>query len=82
MRRRACQSGWRSSQPALRALSRDGFHLAVSEDARNAQEPITHSMRLVLVDRQGALRGFYDASDAQQMARLRLDARRLLGERP
>jgi cytochrome oxidase Cu insertion factor (SCO1/SenC/PrrC family) len=44
-------------------------------------EPITHSTRLVLVDRTGVIRGYYEADDAKAMARLQQDLRRVLRER-
>ena len=65
---------------ALRALAVQGFRLAVSEGGP-PEEPITHSVRLVLVDRDGAIRGTYDATDDGAMQRLRADARRLLAAR-
>ncbi len=58
-------------------LAHTGFHLGVGEEG-SAEEPITHSVRLVLVDRQGHIRGYYDATDAQAMVKLQQDARRLL----
>ena len=63
---------------ALYALCQQGFRLAVGEDAASAREPIVHSVRLVLVDRAGRIRGYYEATDAQAMGRLRRDARQLL----
>lgn len=60
-------------------LSQAGFQLAFSDEG-TAEEPITHSRRFVLVDRQGVLRGSYDAGEAEAMARLRRDARRLVRE--
>lgn len=62
---------------AIAALSREGFRLGLSEEG-TAQEPITHSVRLVLVDQRGHLRGYYDATDVRAMQRLQGDARRLL----
>ena len=64
---------------AVIALARDGFHLGVSQDG-TVQEPITHSVRLVLVDRHGRLRGYYDADEAEAMRHLERDIRRLLGQ--
>jgi len=46
-----------------------------------ARGTITHSVRLVLVDSHGSIRGYYDATDAQAMAHLHTDARRLARER-
>ncbi len=42
---------------------------------------ILHSDRFVLIDRSGAVRGYYDAADPEQAKRLRRDVRRLLRER-
>ena len=56
---------------AIERLSREGFHLA-------AAEPITHSGRLVLVDRQGVIRGYYDPTEPEQMRQLREHVRYLL----
>ncbi|MBI3321507.1 MAG: SCO family protein [Candidatus Omnitrophica bacterium] len=66
---------------AIATVARQGFHLGVSQDG-TVQEPITHSVRLVLVDQRGHLRGSYDAMEAEAMARLLEDARRLLTEPP
>ena len=62
----------------LQRLCREGFRLAVADEAGTPEEPITHSVRLVLVDRGGAIRGYYDATDAAQRKRLARDARTLL----
>ena len=61
---------------AMTSLVQDGFHLGIGLDG-SAREPITHSVRLVLVDQQGLIRGYYDATDAAAMAQLQRDARRL-----
>lgn len=63
----------------LTHLAQEGFHLSVSEDG-TADEPITHSVRLVLVDHQRRIRGYYDATEPQAMGRLVSDARRLIQE--
>lgn len=57
---------------AIRRLCLDGFHLSVSED----QDPalLTHSSRLALVDREGRIRGYYEAVDEAAMRQLRRDA--------
>ena len=62
----------------LRRLCREGFRLAVAEGAGTVEEPITHSVRLVLVDRAGDIRGYYDAADAGALKRLQRDLRKLL----
>lgn len=77
---RAPASRWRFVTGESQAVSRlveDGFHLGVSDGA-SAAEPITHSLRFVLVDQEARLQGYYDATDARAMARLEADARRLL----
>lgn len=65
---------------ALTSLIRDGFHLGIGADG-SAEEPITHSVKLVLVDQRGAIRGYYDTAEPSALARLRADARRLARER-
>jgi hypothetical protein len=65
---------------AIRPLCVQGFRLAFDDQPEVAQEPILHSVRLVLVDRTGQIRGYYDATDAEALSRLREDARRLLGD--
>ena len=75
-------TSWRfvTGEPeAILRLAREGFRLGVSKDG-TAEEPITHSVRLVLIDQRGAVRGYYDATDEQAMTRLRGDAHRLQGE--
>ena len=63
---------------AIRRLCQEGFRLSVSEDGASAREPITHSTRLVLVDRQGRIRGYYEATDEAAVRQLRRDLRRVL----
>jgi protein SCO1/2 len=47
----------------------------------SAKDPFIHSSRLVLVDRQGKIRGYYDSGDPERMRMLRTDARSLIRER-
>jgi len=60
-------------------LSRDGFKLAAEEG--EAADPI-HSTRMVLVDRSGTIRGYYDATDADAITRLLADTAHLQREKP
>jgi protein SCO1 len=60
-------------------LSRDEFKLATGEGG--AAGPI-HSTRMVLVDRGGVIRGYYDATDADAVTRLLADTNHLLREQP
>jgi protein SCO1 len=60
-------------------LSRDGFKLAAAPN--DGAGPI-HSTRMVLVDRDGVIRGYYDATDADAVTRLLADTTHLLREQP
>ncbi len=62
-------------------LSHDGFKLAVS-DGSDAEEIPVHSTRMVLVDRHGQIRGYYDAAEADAMTKLVADTNHLLREQP
>ena len=74
---------WRSltgdQQEVERTVIR-GFHTAMAKvpregaDSHVAAFEIMHGERLVLVDRQGRIRGFYDADDQDRLLR---DARSL-----
>ncbi len=66
---------------AIYRLSRDGFKLAAAADGGENGEPI-HSTRLVLVDRSGTIRGYYDATDADAVTRILADTNHLLKEQP
>ena len=63
----------------LYRLIGQGFHLAVAASS-DASEPVTHSDRLVLVDRRGRLRGTYRSGEAEDMDRLRRDLETALRE--
>lgn len=56
----------------------EGFSLGVSEptaeDLKAGAEPVIHSNRLVLVDQEGRIRGYYDGSESQDMEKLVKDA--------
>jgi protein SCO1/2 len=57
----------------LHALIGQGFHLAVAQAPEGTAAPgelITHSDRLVLVDRLGRIRGYYHGSEEDTVARL------------
>ena len=66
------------------SLIRRGFMLALQRsDVPNAgrlatEGPVIHSTRLVLVDRDGRIRGYYETNDAGDMERLIADTRYLL----
>jgi protein SCO1 len=62
-------------------LSHDGFKLAVS-DGSDARGIPVHSTRMVLVDRHGQIRGYYDATEADAITKLVADTTHLLREQP
>jgi protein SCO1 len=73
--------GWlllTGDESRLHALARDGFHLAAAavpaeEQQQGGDGPFLHSSRLVLVDAQARIRGYYDSGDAEALAALRRD---------
>jgi len=69
------------TKSAIYKLSHDGFKLAVS-DGRDAQGIPVHSTRMVLVDRHGQIRGYYDATEPEAITKLLADTNHLLREQP
>jgi cytochrome oxidase Cu insertion factor (SCO1/SenC/PrrC family) len=69
------------SQSAIYGLSRNGFKLAISDGDEEKGIPV-HSTRMILVDRHGEIRGYYDAAEADGMTRLLADTNHLLREQP
>jgi protein SCO1/2 len=63
------------------SLVQTGFKLAVAEE-KNNPDPITHSTKLLLIDRQGWVRGFYEGVGADQTEQLVSDVDKLLNEKP
>ena len=59
----------------IRRICREGFKLSVSDETE--PDMLTHSSRLALVDRDGRIRGYYDAGDDAAMRQLRKDAKAL-----
>jgi cytochrome oxidase Cu insertion factor (SCO1/SenC/PrrC family) len=68
-------------QPIIYELSRDGFKLAVSDGRDDAGLPV-HSTRMILVDRHGDIRGYYNAAEADGLTKLVADTTHLLREQP
>jgi protein SCO1/2 len=62
----------------IRAISIQGFKLAVDENPENTTEPIVHSQRMILVDAHNQIRGYYDGLDSESMKQLIADSRRLI----
>src|SRR5262245_11541971 len=55
-----------------------GFKLPLDESGGTTAEPIAHSTRFVLVDKQGEIRGYYTGTEEQDLMRLAADAKQLL----
>src|SRR5438309_4778734 len=68
-------------QSTIYNLSRNGFKLAVSDGSYEKGIPI-HSTRMILVDRHGAIRGYYDAAEPDAVTKLMADTTHLLREQP
>ncbi|HXC63232.1 MAG TPA: SCO family protein [bacterium] len=71
-------------KPVLKKLIQEGFHLAAEpgerqSDARRAPD-ILHSSKIVLVDKHGDIRGYYDGLLAESVEAVRNDAARLAAE--
>jgi len=74
-RHRASPDRWlflRGPEEEVHALSYRGFRLGDEKD------PLAHSVRFVLVDRRGVVRGFYRGTDEEHVSRLLRDFRRLI----
>lgn len=66
------------------SVANEGFKLALTEN-KEGDEPVTHSTRLVLVDQEGWVRGFYEGVGEDSPAaaeRLVADIRSLLKTQP
>lgn len=64
---------------AIYGLIRDGFKLLVDDSQLKTEgDPIVHSNSFVLVDRQGRIRGYYNAFEPEALLLLRQDLARLL----
>jgi len=65
---------------AIYDLSISGFHLGVDDEGGTEVEPILHSQRIILIDGENEIRGYYDAQDDADMRQLLSDAKRVLDE--
>ena len=65
---------------AIYQLAIDGFKLSVTEQGGTEREPITHSTKLVLVDKNSTVRGFYEGTTPAETQRLLGDIERLRKE--
>ena len=69
------------SQSVIYNLSRNGFKLAVSDGSADTGIPV-HSTRVVLVDRHGEIRGYYNVTEPDAVTKLMADTSHLLREQP
>jgi protein SCO1/2 len=66
---------------AIYDLANQGFKLSLVEDKTSATEPVIHSTKLVLVDRNATVRGVYDGLSEQGKGKLLHDLHVLLAEK-
>jgi protein SCO1/2 len=64
----------------ISSLARDGFKLPLA-DATAEGAPIIHTTRLILVDKTGTVRGFYEGATESGVQEVVRDIRRLLEEK-
>ncbi len=58
-----------------------GFKMTVTDTPHDPLNPIEHSPRFLLIDRQGMVRETYDSRDDEDMARLLRDSRAVIAEK-
>jgi protein SCO1 len=70
---------WLTGEPeAVLTLVRTGFLLGVEENPGDERDPVLHSTRIVLVDGQNRIRGYYDGLEEEALERLGRDLARLV----
>jgi protein SCO1/2 len=65
---------------ALYDLFENGFHITVAdndEDKKATEGKFIHTTKLVLIDRRGAIRGYYDGLNPESWSKLQADLSRL-----
>ncbi len=65
---------------SLYDFARYQLYLSALEDVENVEEDFIHSEKVVLIDQQRRIRGYYSGIDDKEMVRLDRDIRRLLKE--
>ncbi|PMD95360.1 SCO family protein [Siphonobacter sp. BAB-5405] len=65
-------------KPQIYQLAIKGYKLAVQDDNAQTADAFTHDSKLVLVDKEGVIRGYYDGEDKEEIDRLILEIRVLL----
>jgi cytochrome oxidase Cu insertion factor (SCO1/SenC/PrrC family)/PAS domain-containing protein len=68
------------TREAIWQLSADGFGLPVRDDAQNAQMPILHDPRFIVVDRLGQVRGVFNSQSPAAIVELRKTLQFIVGE--
>jgi protein SCO1/2 len=66
------------SREVMWPIIRNGFNLAVSPNPDNEMMPVNHSARMVLMDREGDIRGYYMGTQDAGLKDLRKDLKALL----
>jgi cytochrome oxidase Cu insertion factor (SCO1/SenC/PrrC family) len=69
------------NKTAIRQMIRNSFRMSVEDNADSQDEPILHSSKIVLVDRDGLIRGYYDGTERDSLKQLVEDVSRLLAAR-
>lgn len=72
-----------TGEPAeIRRIVQEGFRLSAVPVKSESNDPVIfHSSRLVLVDQNGDIRGYYDSTDPDAVRHLRENARALLAKK-
>ena len=65
----------------IQHLATKGFYLSAATGDAGTNDEIVHSIRFVLVDRQGRIRGYYDGTDTATVKKIMADIQNLLEER-
>lgn len=60
---------------------RSSFKLGVDDSSGTPDEPVNHSTKLVLIDRRGQVRGYYDGTDAESIKKLAREVNHLVALR-
>lgn len=63
------------ANPFIQKLSQEQFKIAAAET------PASHSLRFILVDRNGDIRGYYHSTDPEDVEQMRADLAKLLAAR-
>jgi protein SCO1/2 len=63
---------------ALFDLCLKGFKLPLDDTGGTPAEPIAHSTRFVLVDKEGTIRGYYSGTEDEAVSQIAADAKKLL----